>query len=138
MESEGGCAGDVFRTVVDEEHLFAGAAATAQGVLIEAFGGLGAADGRRVDDEVERTGNAQAGIESELSKYRESDPDHFLAERRARAQPVLDKMHGWLRQKQNQVPPSMALDQERRVDNREDALYTPASLSNGSGPPQNY
>ena len=48
-------------------------------------------------------------IESELSAYRESDPDHFLAERRARAQPVLDKMHGWLRQKQPQVPPGTAL-----------------------------
>ena len=48
-------------------------------------------------------------IESELSDYREPDPDRFLAERRARAQPVLDKMHGWLRQKQNQLPPSMAL-----------------------------
>ena len=48
-------------------------------------------------------------IESELSDYREPDPDRFLAERRARAQPVLDKMLGWLRQKQNQVPPSMAV-----------------------------
>ena len=48
-------------------------------------------------------------IESELSDYREPDPDHFLAERRARAQPVLDKMLGWLRQKQNQVPPSTAV-----------------------------
>ena len=65
-----------------------------------------------------RAGTAQQGlayiaklyrIESELSKYRKSDPDHLLAERRARAQPVLDKMHGWLRQKQNQVVPSTAL-----------------------------
>ena len=48
-------------------------------------------------------------IESELSDYREPDPDHFLAERCARAQPVLDKMLGWLRQKQNQVPPSTAV-----------------------------
>ncbi len=48
-------------------------------------------------------------IESELSEYRESDPERFLAERRARAQPVLDKMYRWLRQKQDQVPPSTAL-----------------------------
>ena len=48
-------------------------------------------------------------IESELSEYRESDPDRFQAERRARAQPVLDKMYGWLRQKQNQVVPGTAL-----------------------------
>ena len=48
-------------------------------------------------------------IESELSKYRQSDPDHFAAERRARAQPVLDKMYGWLRKKQSQVVPSSAL-----------------------------
>ncbi|MDE0068394.1 MAG: transposase [Caldilineaceae bacterium] len=48
-------------------------------------------------------------IESELSEYRESDPDRFQAERRARAQPVLDKMYGWLRQKQDQVPPSTTL-----------------------------
>ena len=48
-------------------------------------------------------------IESELSEYRESDPDRFLAERRARVQPVLDKMYAWLRQKQNQVVPSTAV-----------------------------
>ena len=48
-------------------------------------------------------------IESELSEYRHSDPDHFLAERRAQAQPVLDKMYAWLRQKQSQVVPSSAL-----------------------------
>ena len=35
--------------------------------------------------------------------------DRFAAERRARVQPVLDKMYGWLRQKQDQVPPSTAL-----------------------------
>ena len=48
-------------------------------------------------------------IESELSEYRESDPERFQAERRARAQPVLDKMYGWLRQKQHRVPPSTAV-----------------------------
>ena len=48
-------------------------------------------------------------IESELSEYRQSDPDQFAAERRARAQPVLDKMYGWLRQKQDQVPPRTAV-----------------------------
>ena len=48
-------------------------------------------------------------IEAELAEYRQSDPDRFAAERRARAQPVLDKMYGWLRKKQNQVVPSSAL-----------------------------
>ena len=44
VETEGDCTGDVFRAVVDEEHLFAGIATEAQGVLVEAGGGLGAAD----------------------------------------------------------------------------------------------
>ena len=48
-------------------------------------------------------------IESELSDYREQDPDRFAAERRAQVEPVLDKMHGWLRQKQDQVLPGSAL-----------------------------
>ena len=48
-------------------------------------------------------------IESELSDYREQDPDRFAAERRAQVEPVLDKMHGWLRQKQGQVLPGSAL-----------------------------
>ena len=33
-------------------------------------------------------------IESELSEYREQDPVRFATERRARVEPVLDKMHG--------------------------------------------
>ena len=48
-------------------------------------------------------------IESELSEYRDSDPERFVAERRARVEPLLDKMHGWLRKKQDQVPSSTAL-----------------------------
>ena len=48
-------------------------------------------------------------IESELSDYREQDPDRFAAERRARVEPVLDKMHGWLPQKRGQVLPGSAL-----------------------------
>ena len=48
-------------------------------------------------------------IEAELSDYREQDPDRFAAERRAQVEPVLDKMHGWLRQKQGQVLPGSAL-----------------------------
>ena len=48
-------------------------------------------------------------IEAELSDYREQDPDRFAAERRAQVEPVLDQMHGWLRQKQNQVLPGSAL-----------------------------
>ena len=48
-------------------------------------------------------------IESELSDYREQDPDRFAAERRAQVEPVLEKMHGWLRQKQDQVLPGSAL-----------------------------
>ena len=47
--------------------------------------------------------------EVELSEYRDSDPDRFVAERRARVEPLLDKMLGWLRKKQNQLPPSTAL-----------------------------
>ena len=46
-------------------------------------------------------------IEAELSDYREQDPDRFAAERRAQVEPVLDQMHGWLRQ--NQVLPGSAL-----------------------------
>ena len=34
---------------------------------------------------------------------------HLRAERRARVEPVLDKMHSWLRQKQDQVLPGSAL-----------------------------
>ena len=37
------------------------------------------------------------------------DPDRFAAERRAQVEPVLEKMHGWLRQKQDQVLPGSAL-----------------------------
>ena len=47
--------------------------------------------------------------ESELSKYRDEDPERFVAARRARVQPVLDTFHGWLQDKRDQVLPGSAL-----------------------------
>ena len=47
--------------------------------------------------------------ESQLSKYRDEDPERFVAARRARVQPVLDTFHGWLEAKRDQVLPSTAL-----------------------------
>ena len=47
--------------------------------------------------------------ESELSKYRDEDPERFVAARRARVQPVLDTFHGWLQEKRDRVLPSTAL-----------------------------
>ena len=47
--------------------------------------------------------------ESELSKYRATDPDRFVAERRARVEPVLEHLHLWLLRKHDQVLPGSAL-----------------------------
>ncbi len=47
--------------------------------------------------------------ESELSKYRDKDPERFVAARRAQVQPVLAKFHGWLQEKRDQVLPGSAL-----------------------------
>ena len=47
--------------------------------------------------------------ESELSKYRATDPDRFVAERRARVEPVLEQLHLWLLHKHAQVLPGSAL-----------------------------
>ena len=47
--------------------------------------------------------------ESELSKYRATDPDRFVAERRARVEPVLKQLHLWLLRKHDQVLPGSAL-----------------------------
>ena len=47
--------------------------------------------------------------ESQLSHYRDEDPEGFVAARRARVQPVLDKFHGWLQEKRDQVLPGSAL-----------------------------
>ena len=47
--------------------------------------------------------------ESQLSQYRDEDPEGFVAARRARVQPVLDKFHGWLQEKRDQVLPGSAL-----------------------------
>ena len=47
--------------------------------------------------------------ESELSKYRATDPDRFVAERRARVEPVLEQLHRWLLHKHDQVLPGSAL-----------------------------
>lgn len=47
--------------------------------------------------------------ESELSAYRIDAPDRFVAERRARVEPVLEQMHEWLRAKREQVLPRSAL-----------------------------
>ena len=47
--------------------------------------------------------------ESELSKYRATDPDRFVAERRARVEPVLKQLHLWLLRKHAQVLPGSAL-----------------------------
>ena len=47
--------------------------------------------------------------ESELSKYRDEDPERFVAARRARVQPVLAKFHAWLQDKRDQVLPGTAL-----------------------------
>ncbi len=47
--------------------------------------------------------------ESELSKYRDKDPERFVAARRARVEPVLAKFHGWLQEKRDQVLPGSAL-----------------------------
>ena len=47
--------------------------------------------------------------ESELSKYRAADPERFVAERRARVDPVLEQLHLWLQQKHGQVLPGSAL-----------------------------
>lgn len=48
-------------------------------------------------------------IETQLARYRTEDPERFVAERRARVEPVLVQMHEWLRHKQEQVLPSSAL-----------------------------
>ena len=47
--------------------------------------------------------------ESQLSKHRAEDPERFVAARRAQVQPVLDKFHGWLQEKRDQVLPGSAL-----------------------------
>ena len=47
--------------------------------------------------------------ESQLSQYRDEDPEGFVAARRARVQPVLDKFHGWLQEKRDKVLPGSAL-----------------------------
>ena len=47
--------------------------------------------------------------ESELSAYRIDAPDRFVAERRARVEPVLEQMHEWLMAKREQVLPRSAL-----------------------------
>ena len=47
--------------------------------------------------------------ESQLSKHRAEDPERFVAARRAQVQPVLDKFHGWLQDKRDQVLPGTAL-----------------------------
>ena len=48
-------------------------------------------------------------VETQLSRYRTEDPERFVAERRARVEPVLVQMHEWLRHKREQVLPSSAL-----------------------------
>ena len=47
--------------------------------------------------------------ESQLSAYRAEAPERFVAERRARVEPVLGQMHQWLRDKSAQVVPQSAL-----------------------------
>ena len=47
--------------------------------------------------------------ESQLSKYRDEDPERFVAARRAQVQPVLAKFHAWLQDKGDQVLPGSAL-----------------------------
>ena len=47
--------------------------------------------------------------ESQLSQYRDEDPEGFVAARRAQVEPVLDKFHGWLQEKRDQVLPGSAL-----------------------------
>ena len=47
--------------------------------------------------------------ESQLSAYRAEAPERFVAERRARVEPVLGQMHQWLRDKSAQVVPRSAL-----------------------------
>ena len=47
--------------------------------------------------------------ESELSKLRSAAPERFVAERRARVEPVLEQLHRWLQQKHGQVLPGSAL-----------------------------
>ena len=48
-------------------------------------------------------------VESLLSEQRQADPDGFVAARRERVEPVLDKLNAWLRTKHGQVLPSSAL-----------------------------
>lgn len=48
-------------------------------------------------------------VETQLAPYRTEDPERFMAERRARVEPVLGRLHEWLRDKREQVLPSSAL-----------------------------
>lgn len=49
--------------------------------------------------------------ESQLGEHRDDDPEGFVAARRAQVEPVLEKFHGWLQQKNDQVLPGSALGQ---------------------------